>query len=185
MVMEFIRKEGRKRSFCPEYTINELSFGEGLLKDFRLGDLQLAIRHGKIIGMTGIWSQSAFRNWVVSHYPFRIKYTRPLLNLFAFIMGRPLWPPEGHKMVYNYICLCLIQDNNQDVFKRLLNSVMTEATDIDFYLIGFRGDDPLKEMLNGCGYALISKLLVAYWPCNKVYAEALNLSDLYIEIGGM
>src|SRR5215472_3435820 len=95
-VAAFLRASGAHHQFFPLWTAAKLRD----LADFGLppADLRIARRDGNIVGVMGLWDQTAFKQTVVRAYSGWLKVAAPLWNSTAPLFGRNELPRPGEEL---------------------------------------------------------------------------------------
>ena len=106
----FLQTHGSRRQFYPVWTEERLrrlsSLGLGI------ADLRIARRGGQIVGIAGLWDQSAYKQTVVHGYSGWLKAAAPLYNLGARLCwGVPLCRAPGNR--YTALMLSLVCDRQR------------------------------------------------------------------------
>src|SRR5262245_1493910 len=100
-IVRFLEANGPRRQFFPVWTearLTALTTRLGL----RIEDAQIVRRSGRIVGLMGLWDQSAYKQDVVRAYSGWIRLAVPLYNVSAPWLGRPRLPNEGERIRSGY-----------------------------------------------------------------------------------
>ncbi len=185
-IVEYIRKEGQSRAFLPAYTSSQILSGKGLLNGLSVSDIAIARDGNEIVGIMGLWNQSVFRRWKVMGYSSIINTFLPLVNIGTKVFGYPDLPAIYSNVEYKIFSLILIQNNNDDVFKLLFNYLMkNDKAENSTYSISLKSNDALNMDFNKRSIAFSNTIYKTYWKEDEVYANELNVDNLYIEQGGL
>jgi len=182
-VVDLLRTGGTGRQFYPAWT------GENLTRLSSLGlgvdDLRIARRGGAIVGVAGLWDQSAYKQTVVHGYSGWLKAAAPLYNLGAAWMGRAALPRPGEKLRGAYLSPVRIAHDDLVVFHALLREVYNFARTrgFDYLLTGFDMRDPLLPA--ACEYSHVtypSRLYFVEWPGGGGSYGQLDGRPAYLDI---
>ena len=186
-IVGFLRDQGRYKQFFLAY--DAADFEDGLsLPGFNLGDFFIARRDGRVVGLVGLWDQSAFKQTVVREYSRKLKFGRPVYNAASLIAGgRPL-PGRGKAIHHIYASFICIEDNSPEVFSVLLQHLYNEsATRRYAYLsVGLDSRDPLLPVVKS--YPHISYPARLYTVCFDETGEfhaKLDTRIPYVEIASL
>ena len=84
-VANFLRLQGARKQFAPVYRVADFG-GAPATRGFDSDDFLVARQGGRIVGLLGLWSQSAYKQTVVDAYGASLARLRPLYNLGARIL---------------------------------------------------------------------------------------------------
>lgn len=98
---EFVQKMAQFYNFIPAYDFYGLLLKNEYFQGLSLHDFQLYLLDGEIVGMFGLWSQSAFKQSKILHYHWSIGLIRPLYNLLARWAGLMTLPKIGESFKYH------------------------------------------------------------------------------------
>ena len=179
----FLQLNGAKRQFFPAWTeeqIDRLSaFGLGL-EDFRV-----ARRAGEIVGVVGLWDQSAYKQAIVHSYTGWLRAAAPFYNLGAPWFGRAALPRPGEKLRSAYAPLICVANDEIGVFRALLRELYNLAGErrLSHLLVGLDSRDPLLPAARDYPHMLYaSRLYLAEWPSGGKFYEQLDGRPFYIDI---
>lgn len=181
----FLQQHGTRRQFFPLYTGDDLLGRSLLLRDFRLADLAVARRHGKIVGVMGLWDQQGFKQTVVQEYNPSLHRLRPWYNLAATALGMPGLPGAGEHIRSAYAALVCIADDDTQIFRLLLRQIGHWAArrGLAYLMIGLADNDPLLSAAQKFPHILYgSRLYLANWSRDTAPELALDGRTPYIEI---
>jgi len=185
-ILDFIKKEGKKRAFVPNYSKEQLLEGKDLLKDFKLNKLYLAFDSEEICATMGLWDQTEFRRWVAESYSKPVSFFRPLINLFLPLLRYPKLPKEGDSLQYQLLSLVFIKDDKPEIFTQLLNQLTDDNAHKNLFLsFSLTQNSPLREALKFRSIKFNNNLFVGYWHEATAEAEKLDYSRPYLEIGSL
>lgn len=185
-IMQFIKEEGKYRAFLPDYNESDLIDGKGLLNQFNIDNLVIAEVENEIVGIMGIWYQSATRRWKVTSYSKKVRFFRPLINLGAKIFRMPELPTENSEIKYRILSLMLAKNDDSEIFKAMFNHIMrSEERNDGTYSITIKKDNPLNGYFKKRSIQFSNSIYLTVQPENRNLIENLNLRNLYIEQGGL
>jgi hypothetical protein len=183
-IITFFREHGAAKQFFPAYT--EADFADSALtRDFKIEDFILARHYGNLVGVIGLWDQSAYKQTVVQAYNGLLGRLKPLSNLGLRLMGaQPLLAP-GEPIRFTYASFICIANNNPDIFRGLLRHVYNLAVERDFayLMVGLAERDPFLTVARQ--YLHIpyrSRLYTVCWPGEENFHEQLDGRIPYVEI---
>lgn len=141
-IVAFLREHASRRPFGPV-------FGEALTgpmyRDFQPEDLTVALRGDRIVGVTGVWDQSRYKQVRVAGYAPWLRVARPLLNLALRGAGYGTLPPVGACLQPQTLAFTAIRDDDPAVFKALVGAVLQKVSTL--LLVGLHERDPLTPAL--------------------------------------
>jgi hypothetical protein len=131
---------------------------------------------GSLLACGSIWDQRPFRQNVIRGYSPRLRKLRPLLNLGARLIGRPILPEIGHVIPLAFAShlaattpaslLAMLQSLRRSAFDRKLQFLTTS----------FDARDPrlaaVRAQFRGREYP--SNLYVVRWEDGNAVAESLD-----------
>ncbi len=186
-ILNFLNQEGRKKQFYPVYRTDNFDSVEGLLTGLRVEDLVLAFRDNTLVGVAGAWNQQSFRASLVTGYSGWLSAGRPLYNLWALLGGYPTLAKPGTKLNYFTLSLIAVRNDNHDVFKSLINSLLLLYRGrYKFMMAGLHSSHPLLPVLlemKGMDYG--SCLYLVYWRDGKNAVARLDGRPVYLELGAL
>ncbi len=185
-VMDFIANEGKKRAFLPNYSKKELLSGTERLSNFKIEDLLIASNSKEILGILGLWDQSAIRRWKVVEYSKWISFFKPVLNTLARLLNMPVLPVKGKVISYKIFSLVLIKNKDQQIFKLLFNKlIQAHSSKNEHFSISFTKNDDLNAFFKKRTVSFSSVLHISSLKKNFDYRNKINIENLYIEQGGL
>lgn len=185
-VVAFFRQHGSKRQFFPAYQATD--FTSDTTRGFRLQDLLIARQAGQILGVLGLWDQSAYKQSVVQAYAKPLRRLRPFYNLAARAVGIQPLPGSGEHIRSAYASFCCVADDDPEVFHALLQQVTRLAAErgLAYLMIGLADRDPLLPIAQKHPHiAYHSRLYVASWQDGHDFYEHLDGRVPYIEIAAL
>ena len=182
-LVAFLNRVGATRQFCPVHT--DADFADGTLRDFRLADLLVACRRGRIVGTLGLWDQNGYKQTVVRAYSPTLRRIKPLYNVAARLVGaRPL-TPIGAAMSTVYAAFVNIADDDRAVFAGLLTAAMRRAAErrYAFLMMGFSARDPLPAVARRWPHVpYYSRAYTVCWPGDEEFHTRLDGRIPYLEL---
>ena len=182
-VASFLRLHGSRRQFFPAWTEASLS----RLSSFGLGvaDLRIARRGDGIVGVAGLWDQSAYKQTIVHGYTGWLKAAVPLYNFAARRLGHATLPRPGEKLRSAYASLLCVANDEVSVFRALLRELYNLACGrrLGQLLVGLDARDPLLPAARQYSHvAYPSRLYLADWPDESRIYEQLDDRPAYVDI---
>jgi hypothetical protein len=180
-LIRFLHEHGARRQFFPAWQATD--FDSPATQGLRLSDVLLARRHGEIVGVSGWWDQSSFKQTVVHGYDRWLSLSRPFYNIAAPLLQRPPLPAVGEEIRYAYAAFNCVAEDDAEVFKALLRALynLAAARGCHYLMIGLAERDPLLPLARGYAHiAYPSRLYLASW--NEDLYERLDQRIPYLEI---
>src|SRR5713101_4196874 len=166
-IVAFLRTEGSRRQLFPVWTEEALrnlaSFG------LKIEDIRIARRGGSIVGVIGLWDQSAYKQAIVRGYSGWMRIAKPFL------------PRVGEEIRSAYASL--ICATTPDVFASLLREIysLASARRFDYLLVGLDARDPLLDVARAYSHiAYPSRLYLASWSNGGHFYEQLDHRPVYV-----
>jgi len=179
----FLKTNGPQRQFFPEWT--EGSLRELTSLGLRIEDILVARRKGAIVGIAGLWDQSAYKQTVVQGYSRWLKAAAPIYNFSAQWAGRAALPRPGTKLRSAYVAFICISADEEQIFAGLLRELYSEAKSrgFEYLLVGLDARDPLLPVAKKYAHVLYaSRLYLAEWPDGGHFHEQLDHRPVYVDI---
>ena len=143
--MQFLYdEEAPKRSFSPVYDFSAIGI-DTYFAGLKLADFLLAFSDGKLVGMIGLWDQSAFKRIRVDAYSQLIAWTRPVTNYFSGVR----LPRVGGTISTFSGTACAIRQNDPTILNLLLRTAVSHLPKGKLIVLGFDERDPLVDGLHG------------------------------------
>jgi len=198
-LVAFLNRAGATRQFCPVYGREDFTgatrqfrsvngrgdFAGATLRDFRLADMLVACRRGRIVGTLGLWDQSGYKQTVVAAYSPTLRRVKPFYNLAARLVGaRPL-TPIGAAIPTVYAAFVNIEDDDKAIFAVLLAQAMRRAADrrAAYLTFGLSTRDPLLTVARRCPHVpYYSRAYTVCWPGDEEFHTRLDGRIPYLEI---
>jgi hypothetical protein len=187
-VVEFCQRVGPQRQFFPKYGVEDFFNGHGTFKDLPPTDLMLAFRAGRLVGTLGGWDQHGFRQSIVESYPGYLRAVRPLYNWWAHRLDRTALPRPGTEVRYLTAALSLVENEDEGVFRSLLEHLLLRAADgpFSYVMLGMHEADPLLHCVpTATARRYTGGLYLVYWPEGEALRMELDKRPVYLEIGTM
>lgn len=121
---EFVQKMAQFYNFIPAYDFYGLLLKNEYFQGLSLHDFQLYLLDGEIVGMFGLWSQSAFKQSKILHYHWSIGLIRPLYNLLAGWAGLMTLPKIGESFKYHALHSLLCNPNDLPLHDHMLRDAL-------------------------------------------------------------
>ncbi|MBA3533080.1 MAG: hypothetical protein H0T73_14240 [Ardenticatenales bacterium] len=186
-IVAFLREHGAQRQFFPVYS-NEDFEGSSLTLGFCNEDFAVACRGSSIVGVMGLWDQSAYKQMVVQGYSGTLRWARPLINGVARLFGAPSLPAPGRALSFVYASFLCIAGNDPAVFQTLLERLYQQAAvrGYSFLMLALSAADPLLPVAQQ--YAHIpyhSRLYTVCWEDGERFHHELDQRLPAIEIAAL
>lgn len=143
-IVRLLNDRGRRRDWLPVHREAEFA-GQERRPGFDVADFVLARREGRLVGVAGLWDQSAFKQSIVEGYSGTLARLRPVYNAVARIRRRPSLPAPGEHFRSAYASFVAVERDDPRVFARILAALRTHASArrLDYLLVGLTANDPL------------------------------------------
>ncbi len=144
-IVDFLNRDGRRRQFALVHDVADFAPDNPATRGFALEDLFVARRRSAIVGVLGLWDQSAYKQSVVRGYTGALGRWRRALNVIAPLLGRPRLPEPGARLRHAYASFAAVENDDPCVFSWLLRLALTRARQRghDYVLLGLDSRDPL------------------------------------------
>lgn len=186
-IVAFLRQQGAARQFFPAYT--ESDFLENpRTRGFKVEDFFVARQRGEIVGVIGLWDQSAYKQTVVQAYPGWLGRLRPAYNLGTRLLGAQPLPPPGQPIRFTYASFVCVAPHAPAAFRALLGHVyaIAAARGHAYLMIGLVAGDPLlAEARRYAHIAYHSRLYTVCWADGGGFYERLDQRLPYAEIAAL
>jgi hypothetical protein len=186
-IIEVLNAQGPNRQFFPVYRAEDFCHG-GLLQGLDIGDVLLCHRGAALAGILAGWDQQAFRQTIVSGYRGALRWTRPVINAWAGLAGRPRLPAPGNGFRSLTAALPLVVDDDPEVFVSLMSVLLEQARSrtADYVLIGLHESDPLWPLAKSFGgTCYTTRLFIACWEDGEAEFRRLDRNVPYLELGSL
>ena len=144
----FFDKEAPRKQFYPQYRFDQLD--EPHYAGVSIDDYFLAFDGAELIGITGVWDQSAFKQTRIVGYGGALRWLRPVLNMVSRVMIGFSLPPPGTELNYIYLHTIVTRENSVEIFRDLVEHIYEtlHGQDYLYFLCGLFTHDPLIEVLD-------------------------------------
>jgi len=183
-VLEFLRRVGPRRQFFPCHETDDFT-PQGTCRDLSPVHILLACQGGKLVGTLAGWDQQGFRQSVVMDYGAALRWTRPLLNGWAWLRRQPGIPARGEALRCLMGALPVV-DGDPAIFHALVDALRGQAAGgrWDYLLIGLHETDPLRQVLRGYGVReYVTRLYLVCWDDGDPLRASLDGRPPYLELG--
>ena len=185
LIIDFIQSEKVNYNFLPVYSNQSFNNTNGLLKNLNTSNIYLAIQNNNIVGTLGIWNQTDFRQWIITKYSLRLKYLKPIINVWQILNKKPTFPPENKTINYKTISLFITQNNNPDIAKLLLNKAIAHKRTNIYYALGLFENSEWLTKIKFNNTKLTNILYFVFWKPSEPFVTDANIKNLYIEAGSL
>lgn len=147
-IVEFLRIQGPRRQFFPVYRLDDF-MGGTKLRGLKPGDIMVAWRGGRVVGVMAAWNQAGYKQDVVDTYGPGLRRFRPAYDLIARLLGAcPLTPP-GQAIPLAFAAFNCIADDDPGVMRALISACAQRARVYGkaFLMLGLADDDPLLSVV--------------------------------------
>ena len=186
-IIIFFQQHGTAKQFFPAYTETDF-IDSTLTRNFSVEDFILARHQGKLVGVMGLWDQSAYKQSVVQGYGGPIARLKPLYNLGLRVIGaQPLLPP-GEQIRFAYASFICIADNDPNIFGVLLQHVYNLAVERKFayLMVGLAGNDRLLPIARRYWHIPYrSRVYAVCWEEERQWLDHLDGRIPHIEIAAL
>jgi hypothetical protein len=171
----FLRTHGRRRQLFPAWT-------EDAVRNFAplglsIDNIRVARRDGRVVGVIGLWDQSAYKQAVVRGYSGWLKP--------AGWLGGLIVPRIGAHVRSAYAAMICIANDDLAVFSCLLRHVcdLAAAARFEYLVLGLDVRDPLLAIARSYRhFSYPSRLYLASW-CNRgPFHEQLDQRPAYVDV---
>lgn len=183
-IMDFLRRVGGQHQFFPDYIWDDLASETDTLLGLRLGDIVIARRAGRLVGMMGAWDQRPWRQSEVVVYSGLYRRIRPLYNLLAPCFGRPGLPAPGAAIHYVAAALPLVAPDEVTALRALIGVLRARLSGggAAYLMLGMHGDNPLLAVARrGAAATYRTRLFVVAWGEPPVLDGRIP----YLELGAL
>jgi len=181
-LIDFLRDHGSHRQFFPVWNLESLRSMAAL--GLRIEDLRIARRGKEIVGVMGLWDQSAYKQTVVRDYSRWLKAVAPLWNSSASWLGRSALPRPGEKLRSAYAALICVANDDVEVFSSLLREIYNLASlrGFSYLMVGMDARDRLLPVARAYAHVPYrSTLYLAEWSDGGHLHEQLDRRPVYID----
>jgi hypothetical protein len=181
-VADFLRTHGKRRQFFPVW--NEEALHNLTALGLRTKDLRTARRGKEIVGVIGLWDQSAYKQTVVRGYSGWLKAAAPLWNSSAGWFGRSALPRPGEKLLSAYAGLICVANDDAAVFGGLLREIYNLASlrGFSYLLVGLDARDPFLPVAKAYAHVFYpSRFYLAEWSDGGHLHEQLDRRPVSVD----
>lgn len=187
-IVAFMRQDGKRKQFFPAYRETDFASDSPLTRDFRVEDFVIAKKDGKIVGIMGLWDQSAYKQSVVEGYSRGLKRLRSLINTFTVLIRAQPLPAPNEPIRFAYASFICIADNNPVIFRLLLHHLYHIASQrgYAFLMVGLAATDPLLAVAQRYLHLTYhSRLYTVCWQDGADFHQKLDGRIPYIELAAL
>lgn len=183
-VLKFLNREGSRRQFFPVSNVN--GSGRGMVDSIGMGNLLVARKGDRIMGVMGIWNQEQYKQYIIAGYSPLFQVLRLWLNAGLRIKGCHPLPPAGKQLRYVTAALVCIRNDDQNIFQCLLQCALNKAAKEGLHqlALGMHERDPfcscMKRFLH---VEYRSWLYLVCWENNSFYESLDKMRIPYLELG--
>ncbi len=184
-LVALLNQAGATRQFCPVYGRDDFAGAGDRQRGFRLADMLVACRGGRLVGALGLWDQGGYKQTVVRGYSPTLRRVKPLYNLAARLVGAQPLTPIGQAMPTIYGAFISIAEDDRRVFAGLLAAAMRRAAQRRYaYLtLGLSTRDPLLSVARRQPHVpYYSRAYTVCWPGEEEFHTRLDGRIPYLEI---
>jgi hypothetical protein len=174
-ILAFLSKEGPRRQFFP--VVDGGDFKTAQWRGFDPSSFRVATCGGRIVGVTGVWDQSSFRQAIVAGYALPMRMGRSLVNTGLAVAGyRPL-PRPGQSIPFLHAVLTCVRDDDPAILAALLGRICSDFKHAAYayVVVGMHERDPLRNALRHfvtIDYA--SRLFLVRWENGRSFCDTLD-----------
>jgi len=186
-IVAFLQQHGAAKQFFPAYEESDFVDGPST-RGFDVRDFIVAYQGNDIVGVTGLWDQSGYKQSVVQAYHGTLRWARPLYNLGARLLGAQPLPAPGQHINSAYASFICTAHNDPAVFRVLLAHIYNLAAERGYahLMLGLAEQDPLLPVAKKYTHiAYHSRLYVVYWQDAADFYKRLDKRIPYIEIAAL
>ncbi len=146
-MQKFFNEEAPKRQFYPHYDFDKIGTDDPYYRDIKLEDYYLAFDKDELVGITGLWNQTGFKQSRFTNYKLNVRIMRPIYNIYAKLFNAFKFPADSEAIQTTMLHTVLTQNNNVDIFKVLLREIFRSCKHRKYkaLALGLVPEDPLNE----------------------------------------
>ena len=185
-LVNFINEQYRRYQFAPVITVASLQSDR--YRELLLGDILVACRGKTIVGCVACWDQRSFKQIHVEKYNGALRVARPVYNLAARCSPLKPLPQSGERLNFFYLSLIAIKDDNERVFRDLLEKVyeLKRRSEWHFFIAGLHEQHPLTPELHRFRHIpLTGNLYITHWDDGADTYDKLDDRIPHIEIAAL
>lgn len=182
-LIAFLHRNGSQRQFFPAYRVAD--FDEPATRDFSVADFVVACRHGRIVGVAGLWDQSGYKQMVVRAHSPTLRRLRPFYKGVARLLGAQPLPDVGQPIRFGYASFLCVEEADASVCQQLLTALHNRAAQwgLAFLMVGLTDRDPLLPVVRKrLHIPYLSTLYAVCWPEDEAWYQELDGRVPYVEI---
>lgn len=186
-VAAFLRQHGASRQFFPVYQAEDFC-ASPLTRGFRADDFVVACRNGRIVGVVGLWDQSAYKQTVVRAYRGALRRLWPAYNLGLRLIGAQPLPAPGQPLHSAYASFICVANDDPQIFGALLQQVynLAAARGYAWLLVGLSARDPLLAVVRRYAHVpYFSRLYTVGWDDAGDFHTRLDRRIPCVEIAAL
>lgn len=146
-----IKHMAQHYNYIPAYDFHELLIGDNYFQGLTIEDFQLYEKNGELLGMFGLWRQSAFKQSKILNYGPLIAALRPIYNLWASWTGHMALPKRGESFKYHALHSLLCHPHHLGLHDRMLRDayLLSQQRGVGCISYTVSHQDP-RQALNQC-----------------------------------
>lgn len=187
-VVLFLREEGKRKQFYPVYREADFLSTTGLLRGLRVDDLIIALRRSKVVGVIGLWDQTAVKQDVISGYSSLMRIIKPLWNAYAPLRDLPSLPVRDTPLNFFFASMNLVKNNKSEIFHALIEQLRSEGRErgFDHMVLGLHSRDTLNSVIMRYpSYRLRSRIFLVHWEDGEQLYGSLDDRIPYLEVAAL
>ncbi len=187
-IISFLHEEGKKKQFYPLYRERDLLNTTGILRGLHMYDLIVALKRGKIVGVIGLWDQTAVKQDVVSGYSTLMRIIKPLWNIYAPLRDLPSLPVRDTRLNFFFAAMNLVKDNNRVIFHALIERLREEGRErrLSYMVLGLHSRDTLNGVMKRYpSYKFRSRIFLVHWEDGEQLYDSLDDRIPYLEVAAL
>jgi hypothetical protein len=178
-------ERGRDYQFMPAWSHDVLRSPtrcRGLSAD----DFLLIRADGGLRASLALWDQRGFKQSIIRGYAGPLARWRPLYNLVAPALRRPVLPPAGSRLESAYLSHLNVDPDDVEGITALVASACRAAVarGLDYVMLGLAEAHPLYETIRATftTHDYVSVVYVVYWEDGEQAATAIDGRLLHPEV---
>lgn len=182
-ICDFLREHGAAKQFFPVY--RPADFASPVTLGFDPADFVLAFRGEMLVGVMGLWDQSAYKQSIVRAYGGALSWLRPACNLWLRVRGAQPLPVPGASLHYAYASFICLANDDPLVFRALLADVyrMAATRGYAYLMVGLMDGDPLLSVARAYPHVpYYSQLYTVNWAADSPLHARLDGRIPYVDI---
>jgi len=172
-ISALLNQQNRQFQFAPVWNVDDLK----ACRELRPTDVCVARRRdGKVIACASLWDQRGVRQTVVRGYAPALSRLRPMINLGARLLRKPMLPAVGQTVRLAFASH--IAASVPEALLPILQSVQAVAAErgLEYLTVGFDARDPRLRIVRSHFQVrdYRSRLYVVYWEDGFDSAQRLT-----------